>query len=57
MVSTVCRFGLKVRFLTDVVLMPTPPRYFALPRRLMTFPEEVFAPVKWQTRGRGSPWV
>jgi hypothetical protein len=24
---------------------------------LMTFPEEVFAPVKWQTRGMGSPWV
>jgi hypothetical protein len=24
---------------------------------LMTFPEEVFASVKWQTRGMGSPWV
>src|SRR5262245_8530376 len=31
-VVTGCRFGLNWRFLIEVVLTPTPPRYLALPR-------------------------
>lgn len=39
------RLGLKVRRLTPVVLMPTPPRYLALPRRVMWLPKVVFFPL------------
>src|SRR5947207_1404924 len=39
------RLGLKVRRLTPVVFLPTPPRYLALPRVVMWLPNDVFLPL------------
>src|SRR5579885_893739 len=39
-----CRFGEKVRLVMPVVLRPTPPRYFALPRRVIWLPITGFLP-------------
>src|SRR6185295_13051186 len=38
-----------------VILVPTPPRYLALPRWVFWFPKLVFLPVKKHTRGIESP--
>src|SRR6266568_2472710 len=38
-----------------VILVPTPPRYLALPRWVFWCPKLVFLPVKKQTRGIRSP--
>jgi hypothetical protein len=35
---TVCKFGLNCRFEIPVTLVPTPPKYFALPRIVTRFP-------------------
>src|SRR5437762_1589601 len=40
-----CRFGLKVRLVMPVTLRPTPPKYFALPRRAYLLPLTGFLPV------------
>src|SRR2546430_17304387 len=39
-----CRFGEKVRLVMPVVLRPTPPKYFALPRRVIWLPITGFLP-------------
>ncbi len=44
-------FGLNVRLVFDVTFRPTPPRYFALPRRLYRRPAVVFLPVSAHCRG------
>jgi len=43
--------GLNLRLVRPVTLVPTPPRYLALPRWVYWRPVVVFFPVKWQTRG------
>src|SRR3954468_1697706 len=52
---TFCIFGLNLREEMPVILVPTPPRYFALPRWVFWCPKAVFLPVKKQTRGIRSP--
>src|SRR5436309_1107892 len=42
---TRCRFGLNLRLVMPVTLRPTPPRYFALPRRRILLPRTGFLPV------------
>src|SRR5439155_12126817 len=44
-------FALNLRAVMPVTLVPTPPRYLALPRCVIWLPKLVFLPVKWQTRG------
>src|SRR5882757_11478143 len=44
-------FALNLRAVMPVVLVPTPPRYFALPRWVIWLPKVVFLPVNAQTRG------
>jgi hypothetical protein len=39
-------FGLNLRAVTPVTFVPTPPRYFALPRCVTWLPKLVFLPVK-----------
>src|SRR2546429_9809181 len=39
-----CRFGKNVRLVMPVVLRPTPPKYFALPRRVIWLPITGFLP-------------
>lgn len=39
-------FGLNFRLLRPVILRPTPPRYLALPRRVIEPPARVVLPVK-----------
>src|SRR5882672_4951777 len=48
-------FGRNLRAVMPVTLVPTPPRYLALPRWVIWFPNVVFLPVKWQTRGMVDP--
>jgi hypothetical protein len=43
---TLCIFGLNFLFVLPVTLLPTPPRYLALPRRAMLLPDMVRLPVK-----------
>ncbi len=45
-----CRFTLKRRLVIPVILVPTPPRYLALPRVAFRFPDRVPAPVIWHRR-------
>src|SRR5439155_20426428 len=44
-------FALNLRAVMPVILVPTPPRYLALPRCVIWLPKLVFLPVKWHTRG------
>src|SRR5687768_7399834 len=48
---TFWRLGLNLRGDMPVILVPTPPRYFALPRMVFWRPMVVFLPVKWHSRG------
>ena len=41
-------FGLKRLRVIPVIFLPTPPKYFALPRRTILFPKTVFFPVNTQ---------
>ena len=50
MARTFCRFGLNVRLLMLVIFLPTPPRYFAFPRRVIERPNRVFLPVNGHAR-------
>src|SRR5438132_13352300 len=45
-------FALNLRAVTPGVLVPTPPRDFALPRWVTGLPKLAIVAVKWQTRGR-----
>src|SRR5262249_35074676 len=47
---TRCRFGLNWRRLMPVTLVPTPPRYFALPRSVIELPMTGPLPQTSQTR-------
>src|SRR3954467_10626810 len=47
--------GLNLREEMPVILVPTPPRYLALPRWVFWCPKLVFLPVKKHTRGIESP--
>src|SRR5207253_8785949 len=47
--------GLNLREEMPVILVPTPPRYLALPRWVFWCPKLVFLPVKKHTRGIRSP--
>src|SRR3954466_1859698 len=47
--------GLNLREEMPVILVPTPPRYLALPRWVFWCPKLVFLPVKKHTRGIQSP--
>src|SRR4051812_1444270 len=47
------RFGLKVRRLMPVIFVPTPPRYFFLPRVVTWLPNEVFLPLTSHSRPIG----
>ena len=42
---TFCRFGLNFRRLVPRIFLPTPPRYFALPRYFLRLPKTAFLPV------------
>jgi hypothetical protein len=46
MARTFCTLGLNFLFVMPVTFLPTPPRYFALPRLDMLLPATVFLPVK-----------
>src|SRR4051794_10817076 len=48
-----CRFGLNVRREMPVHLVPTPPRYFALPRVVMWLPNDVVLPLTSHRRPMG----
>src|SRR4051794_28612296 len=51
------RFGLKTRRVMPVHLVPTPPRYFALPRWVTLLPNDVFLPLTSHWRPIGpTPW-
>ena len=45
-----CKFGLNLRRVIPVILVPTPPRYLGLPRVVTEFPTWVRFPQYWHTR-------